>query len=194
MTKILTPSFSDLTGFLLIASPQLVESFFAQSVVYISAYSKRDGASGVIINRRLSQMKLEDLFDKNEVKKFSALPQLFLGLGGPVEMKRAFILHTPLPDEDEVEKIPGPARLTASLDMLHDFAAGTGPDHAFIVIGHAGWAPGQLEEELLRNHYWLLAPATKKLVFETEASMVWEKALASLGMSPAFLSNERGES
>lgn len=193
MTRILTPTFSDLTGFLLIACPRLVESFFAQSVVYISDYSKRDGASGVIINKRIPRLKPEDVFRDHKFKTPSALSSFFLGIGGPVDMKRAFILHTPAPGEGATQEVSGPARLSADLEMIHDLAEGRGPEHAFIVLGHAGWGPGQLEAEILRDHYWLLAPATTELVFETDISSIWEKALASLGMSPAFLSDERGE-
>lgn len=194
MVKILTPSFSDLTGFLLIASPRLAESFFAQSVIYIFNYSKKGGASGVIINKRLANFTSKDVFKNHNTRYLKALPRLFLGVGGPVEMKRIFVVHTPFPDEETSSKKIGPARLSSDSDMLYDLTNGRGPEHAFIVLGYAGWAQGQLETEILRNHYWLLAPATKKLIFETESNQMWEKSLASLGMTPAFLSGEKGES
>lgn len=37
-----------------------------------------------------------------------------------------------------------------------------------MALGHAAWAPGQLEEEILRDSSWFIAPATDEIVFGTD--------------------------
>ena len=39
--------------------------------------------------------------------------------------------------------------------------------------GYAGWAPGQLEQEILRGG-WHVVPATEELVFSEAPESVWE--------------------
>jgi len=61
MKKTLAGQNDNLTGMLLVAAPQLAETVFAQSVIYLCAHSPEDGAMGLIINRRLAQPGLDDL-------------------------------------------------------------------------------------------------------------------------------------
>ncbi|QHI95003.1 hypothetical protein GT348_00520 [Aristophania vespae] len=193
MTKVSLPSFSDLTGKILIACPQLAETIFGQSVVYLCDYSKEEGTLGVIINKRFPNLVIEDLFKQFGITLQEQSPALFLGQGGPVDPSHGFILHSLDWSGEMGGYKSGPACLTANLDILRDLVANRGPRHSMMVLGHAAWAPGQLEEEIFHNNYWFLAQATEELIFKTDPNLMWEKALASLGISPSSLSLQSGE-
>ena len=112
--------------------------------------------------------------------------------GGPVETGRGFVLHS---DEYrsamQTMEIEGGFALTATLDVLEDIASGEGPRSALLMLGYAGWGPGQLEAEIAQNG-WLTADATTELVFDLPDAQKWEAALRSLGIDPLVLSASAG--
>ena len=55
-----------------------------------------------------------------------------------------------------------------------------------LLLGYAGWGPGQLVEEILRND-WLVAPVDLDLVFGDETESTWELGLRSVGVDPETL-------
>lgn len=183
----------DLTGCLLVASPLLAETNFAQSLIYICRYSTIEGALGVVINRPLFYPTREDVFKQLKIPMIdhTLLP---LGVGGPVEAGRGFILHSSEWRGFEAISEGGLASLNASIDILNEIARGQGPKFSMLVLGHAGWAPGQLEKEIYQDNSWYIAEATQELVFGGEPSKKWERALENIGIKPAFLSLNYGES
>jgi putative transcriptional regulator len=70
-------------------------------------------------------------------------------------------------------------------------AEGRGPRRALVALGYAGWAPGQLEQELQHNG-WLTVEADEELIFSAEDGLKWERALAKLGIHPSLLSATGG--
>jgi len=50
--------------------------------------------------------------------------------------------------------------------VLEAVAAGSEPAQRLVLLGHAGWAPGQLESEVA-NNAWLTCAADSKVLFET---------------------------
>ena len=79
-------------------------------------------------------------------------PVLF---GGPVETSRGLVLHSADYKRDETLMIDGGMALTASLEILKDMASGSGPQQAWLALGHSGWSPGQLDREL-QDNAWLV--------------------------------------
>ena len=65
------------------------------------------------------------------------------------------------------------------------------PEHFIFALGYAGWAAGQLEDELARND-WLVVPTDAELIFNTPAGERWEKAIRSLGIDPHLLTQSSG--
>ena len=55
-----------------------------------------------------------------------------------------------------------------------------------LVIGYAGWGPGQLEEEIAQGS-WIVASASAAMVFDWPADLIWRRALESVGVDPAML-------
>jgi putative transcriptional regulator len=182
----------DLTGKLLIAMPDMGDPRFHGSVVFLCAHSG-EGAMGLIVNKPMPDVGLGDLLDQLEIARGPATPDLSICYGGPVELRRGFVLHSAEYHGDREERLEVDERfaMTATLDVLEDIARGTGPAKALLALGYAGWGPGQLEGEI-RENGWLTAEAAPEIVFAPRMAGKWEAALASLGISPLTLSSEAG--
>jgi putative transcriptional regulator len=75
--------------------------------------------------------------------------------------------------------IDGDMALTASLEILKDMAGGSGPKHAWLALGHSGWAPGQLDREM-QDNAWLVVDGDANLVFDSDFAAKWQRALDRL--------------
>ena len=81
--------------------------------------------------------------------------------------------------------------LTATLDILKAIARGEGPQSAILALGYAGWAPGQLENEIQHNG-WLHCSADAELIFGQDTGGKYDKALKKIGIDLGMLSSEAG--
>jgi putative transcriptional regulator len=81
--------------------------------------------------------------------------------------------------------------LTATVDILRAIANGGGPKHAILALGYAGWAPGQLEDEIQGNG-WLHCAADEDLIFGGDVEEKYLRALQKIGIAPGMLSAEAG--
>src|SRR5437868_1089073 len=88
-------------------------------------------------------------------------------LGGPVKQFQGFVLHSSDYQSEETLKVSSALSLTATVDVLRAIASGQGPKRRLLALGYAGWSPGQLEDEILRNG-WLTCDADLDLVFSSE--------------------------
>jgi putative transcriptional regulator len=70
-------------------------------------------------------------------------------------------------------------------------ANGQGPRQQLVALGYAGWAPGQLEDEILRNG-WLTVKARTDLIFDLPPEARYDAAMSMLGVNAANLSEEAG--
>ncbi|MGZ2256719.1 YqgE/AlgH family protein [Roseobacter sp. A03A-229] len=181
----------DLTGALLIAMPSMGDPRFERAVILMCAYSDK-GAMGLIINKPSSDVRMSDVLDQLEIAPSDRAARMPVHFGGPVETGRGFVLHS---DDYESSlhtlRVKGGFGMTATLDILEEIARDQGPDRALMMLGYAGWGPGQLEGEIARNG-WLTADASRALVFETDAEDKWSEALVSLGIDPLGLSSAAG--
>ncbi|MCQ8241196.1 YqgE/AlgH family protein [Rhizosaccharibacter radicis] len=181
-----------LTGQLLIATPALGDAPpFARSVIFLCAHSTEDGAMGLIVNQGLSEPGFDDLMSQLEIAPSPPRRRITLCSGGPVEGSRGFVLHSDDWTSDGSLAVQDGIALTASLDVLRVIADGSGPKDAFLALGHASWAPGQLEDEIRRNA-WLPAPSSEAILFGNNHGAKWHRALASLGIDPSRLVGSQG--
>jgi putative transcriptional regulator len=180
----------NLTHHFLIAMPSMVDPNFARSLTYICEHNEQ-GALGVVVNRPI-EMTLRKLFDQVEIplhdEKLAQVPVYF---GGPVQVDRGFVLHQPAGSWQSTLSVTEQVGLTTSKDILEAVAAGSGPDRIQVSLGYAGWAPGQIEEELAQNA-WLTVPADIRVVFNLPAERRLEAAMNLLGIDLARLSDSAG--
>lgn len=181
----------DLTGSLLVAMPSMGDARFERAVILLCAYSDK-GAMGLIINKPSSDVGMSDVLDQLDIDPSPRAAAMPVHFGGPVETGRGFVLHS---DDYESSlhtlRVAGGFGMTATLDILEEIARDNGPENALMMLGYAGWGPGQLEAEISRNG-WLTADASPALIFETPAAEKWSKTLESLGIDPLGLSSAAG--
>ena len=171
---------------------------FTRSVVYLCAH-RDDGAMGIVVNQRAEDVRFSKLLvqlDIVEEAEAIRLPpsakDIRVVRGGPVDPGRGFVLHSSdFASDDSTLQIDDEVCLTATLDILRAIAKGEGPRKAVLALGCAGWAPGQLESEILANA-WLVGPADPALVFGEDFGGKYDHALSLLGARAAHLSAEAG--
>jgi putative transcriptional regulator len=167
----------NLSNTFLIAVPGLRDPSFARAVVLICDHSK-DGAFGLVINRLLlsSFIPLSSSFDIKECN--IDIPVYY---GGPVKPEQGYILYESRHDYYPSIRIHDNLILTTAKEILADIAAGKGPEKYLFILGFAGWAPGQLERELMEDS-WLIAPADSRIIFDTPVNERWMAAAALIGV------------
>jgi putative transcriptional regulator len=189
-----------LDGKLLLAMPSMSDPRFHRAVIYMCAHSA-DGAMGIVINHPAPSITFANLLeqlgiisDDDDESAAIRLPvkEMTIHTGGPVEMGRGFVLHTTdYYSADSTLTIDDTVSLTATVDILRAIAAGEGPTRSLLALGYAGWAPGQLEREIQTNG-WLVCPADRDLVFDSEIGKRYDLAMAKLGIHPSFLVSDAG--
>ncbi len=185
-----------LDGHFLIAMPNMADSNFARSVVYICAHSQ-DGAMGFVINRP-QQLGFSDvlghlqLVDEAAAIRLPGTTREFpIHSGGPVESGRGFVLHSDDYMSESSIPVSDDICLTATLDIVKAISRGNGPRRGLMMLGYAGWSAGQIENEIGANG-WLSCPAQEDLIFDPDLDSKYERALALMGISPVALSAEAG--
>ena len=156
--------------------PQLLDPNFSRTVVLLCKHSE-EGAFGLVVNRPL-------------LDRPSATWTVWVG--GPVEPERSWILVGG--DEARDDSFQGCAiadglSLSTSPDLLRRLLEPEPPSNARLIVGYAGWGPGQLEAELNASA-WLISDVDRELIFNTPSDRMWETAIRRLGADPATLQNE----
>ena len=180
-----------LTGQLLIAMPQMMDPRFARSVVYVCAHSEDEGAMGLVVNKLLASLTMDELFTHLNLDPTTLAAARPVHFGGPVEPGRGFVLHTADYNEDATLVVGDGIAVTGTLDILRAIGRGEGPRRSLLALGYAGWAPGQLDAEMQANG-WLSVPADSDLVFDDDFDAKWQRALGKLGIDLTLLSTEAG--
>lgn len=183
-------SLVNLTQHFLIAMPAMVDPHFAKTLTFVCEHNDQ-GALGLVINRPI-EMNLHALLEQVSITADSeALKSVAIHFGGPVQVDRGFVLHTPVGDWQSTLAIGAEIGLTTSKDILEAVARGEGPDNLLVTLGYAGWAPGQLEHELAQNA-WLTVPARPDVIFDLPSDERLPAAMRLLGVDYATLSDVAG--
>ncbi|HVO23633.1 MAG TPA: YqgE/AlgH family protein [Candidatus Margulisiibacteriota bacterium] len=155
-------------GMLLVASRDLSDPNFSQTVVLLIAYGP-NGTMGVIVNR------------PSEVKLATALPRIkalhgrsdLVYLGGPVLANRVLLLIRAAKAPEDSLAVFDDVYASSSMDVLKHQIEQRGSKEGFrAYAGHAGWAPGQLEAEIARGD-WYVTPADAASVLSPKARDLW---------------------
>ena len=182
---------NSLAGQLLVAVPQMSDPRFVRSVIYLCAHGGDTGAMGLVINKLLGSLTMDELFAQLEIEPAGAVGGHPVHFGGPVDAGRGFVLHTADYREEATLHVDGDIAVTATLEVLRAIGKGQGPRQSLFALGYAGWAPGQLDAEMQANG-WLSVPADPDLLFDSDFDAKWQRALTKLGIDLTMLSTDAG--
>jgi putative transcriptional regulator len=170
-----SPGRHSLAGRLLVATDTLRDPRFARSVIYIVRHGPR-GAFGLVVNVPLAEVALERALRPFGLEVPPGSGDVRVHYGGPVDERRGFVLHTPDWSDASTIVVDGGFAVTADPKVLQAMARGEGPRRALFLLGHAGWAPGQLDAEL-DTGAWGIALADERLVFDEDPAQKWIEAM-----------------
>jgi putative transcriptional regulator len=174
----------------LVAAPALRDPNFAGSLVLMAGH-RREGAMGFVVNRP-AMVSASDLLENVDARlaelarrpRGASVPVL---VGGPVAGDQLWILHrrSPgLPDDGEGVQVGRELSLGSSLPLLEALLRAEDPGPFLLLVGYAGWAPMQLENEIAHGA-WVPMEFAEDLAFTVPIASRWEEAVRRLGLDPA---------
>lgn len=167
----------------LLSMPQLDDPNFRRTVVLLCQHS-RDGAWGLVLNRPTGTPAAEAVRLDPPVETDSALE---LWVGGPVEPERGCILLGDDPKDEEAVQVCDGLFISGSAALLRRLLESRQAlPRTRLLMGYAGWGPGQLDDEL-RASAWLIGDVETDLIFDVGADQMWETAIRRLGADPGAL-------
>ena len=179
-----------LTGQLLVATPQIQFSCFHRSVIYLATHNA-EGAMGFIINQPMQHISLHGVLEHFKMPIEEGMVDQPVHFGGPIDTARGYVLHSGEYRSEGTTSLNSAVSVTSSLDILRDTTLGKGPVQKLLVLGHAGWGAGQLEQELQANS-WITVPATEDLLFGDHPTDKWLLSNKLLGVDPYRISDVVG--
>jgi len=170
--------------------PQMLDSRFEQSLIYILEHDF-EGAWGVVINQA-TNMTLQEIFTQLDIASSNdAIADQIILNGGPVDTQHGLVLHRPEISFESTRHFDGGVSLSSSRDVLEALASGGEPEEHLVLLGHAGWGPGQLEEEITDNA-WLTCEADTHIIFNTPVAQMRTEAAGLLGVDLALMVGQPG--
>ena len=156
-------------GKLLVATEVVQGQAFAESVILLLNYDAT-GAVGLIVNRPTEALPAQALPDLAGLDRYEGT----LYWGGPVE---PFTLRALLRSDAPLDNAV-PIFDTVHLVPLDENLLGDASSNANLrfFVGYAGWAPGQLEQEMAFGS-WHIVAATEALVFADDPGGIWRRLL-----------------
>lgn len=159
--------------------------FFNHTLVLLIDHSE-EGSFGFVLNKT-TDLSMSDVLREAGVRSDAQVEAPVL-LGGPVSPESGWILYDadgqPEPRSGKTIFVDEKLACSASLDLLQQLAQGQGPGRCAMILGYAGWSPGQLEAEMQQGS-WIPVDLEHRLVFETPVEQRWTAALSTLGIDPA---------
>jgi putative transcriptional regulator len=188
MTLDPTPQAS-LAGRLLLAMPDMPDPRFERSVILLCVHDE-GGALGIALHEPMVGVGLHRLLDSFDIAPEGVDDGTVL-VGGPVEPRRGFVLHSRDWVVAESHVVADDVALTGSMDVLNAIAEQRGPQAWVVALGYAGWEAGQLERELA-SPGWYLGNADPRRLFSMKPEERWAGAFALEGIDPAMLAINSG--
>jgi putative transcriptional regulator len=165
-----------LTAQLLVANEAIRDPRFQRTVIYI-VHHDASGAMGVVVNRPVGDAELAGLLASIGRGGAGISGTIRIHYGGPVEPTNGLVLHTTDWTGGQSHVVREGVAVTRDPTVLEAVGHKTGPRRLLFALGYAGWAPGQLEEEIARGD-WITVPADEALIFDDDASSKWDRAMA----------------
>lgn len=170
--------------------PQMEDPNFSHTLTYLIEHGEH-GALGFIINRHIG-IDLGEVFQQMSL---TPLPGVDIDVpvfeGGPVDQEHGLILHPSGKKWESSKDFGHGVCLSSSRDVLEAMAEGRGPAKNMVLLGHSGWAPGQLEAELAANA-WLTSPADLSIIFDLHSDQRLNAAADLIGVKLSSIVADTG--
>ena len=156
-------------GVFLVAKPDLLDPNFRETVVLITQPEVGGGPLGVIVNRPIAVHLSQVL------PQIGSVPERFEQIygGGPVMPNGLIFLVRTQQRIEHAWQVLGDVYMSGDLDVLRKVLSGQLKAEALrAYAGYAGWAPGQLQNEIRRGG-WYVVNADAETIFAADASRVW---------------------
>ena len=169
--------YSSVKDHFLIATEKMKDNRFSNTVI-VMFESDKNGAWGLVINKRLGTMPIALLMDPslNSSEEREKLFKINIPVfwGGPVDVQEIFVLHS-TEYQSKTTKKYGNISISQDYNVLFDIAENKGPKKSLVILGYAGWGSGQLEGEMERDH-WILSDIDLNITFDKDSNTKWNKA------------------
>jgi putative transcriptional regulator len=170
-------------GVLLVASPSLDDPNFRQAVVLVLEHGP-EGTVGLILNRS-TKILLSDVLPELTVLKGTTY-RVFSG--GPVEASRLLVLFRLMEPSADARSVFDGVYVGGTPRVLERIITQAKPTETFRAFaGSAGWAPRQLEAEVLLGA-WGILPADSFSIFDQDPNTLWLDCVSRL-QAPRVISN-----
>jgi putative transcriptional regulator len=163
-----------LAGLLLVAAPQVEDELFGRTVCLVLEH-KPEQSIAVVLNRPFA-LDVRPLWEQlTQGLTKTAEPPHHLNFGGP--------LSGPVVAIHDRESLAEGGNgngiyLAAQVETLKKLAL-VPPTHYRLLVGHAAWKSGQLEQEIIEG-IWYPIPASPDLVFVDDYDM-WQESMRKVG-------------
>ena len=181
-------------GKLLISSPEIAVGIFDKSIILICEHDA-NGTIGFVVNKPVLNVNLGTIWaNLGYNEKNLKLANEDVCIGGPLASNAMFVIHSPdyFIDQKTI-KVGKEISVTGTKEITDDIQQGKGPSKALFLLGYSGWAPGQLEDEIMRDS-WLLSEKFENLIFSVDYKSKWTDALLLIGIDPSKLTSYAGSS
>jgi putative AlgH/UPF0301 family transcriptional regulator len=159
-------------GKLLVASRDLLDPNFAQSVVLLVRYDD-DSVVGLIVNRR-TQIPLARVFPELKEAKGQSDP---IYRGGPVERTAALALLRARTKPEDAEHVFANVSMISSRALLDKtIAERMDPSMFHVYLGYSGWTKRQLQGEVELGA-WHIFPGTAAAIFDPDPETLWTRLI-----------------
>jgi len=169
--------YSSVKNNFLIATEKMNDNRFEKTVIAMLE-NDEDGAWGLVINKPMGSIPLAMLIDPSlstsEEREKLYEKNILIFWGGPVEVKKIFVLHSSEYQSESTKNYSG-ISISQDYNILFDIAEDRGPEKSLVILGYSGWSSGQLEGEMERDH-WILSDLDSDIIFEKESMKKWPKA------------------
>ena len=165
----------------MLSHPSLQDPNFSKSIVFLSNHSEEDGTLGVILNRPLGKK----LYQLDEQFNHFSFGQAQVYKGGPVEADKLIIAAWDWKGDTDSFRLYFGIDITKAESLLEE----NKNIHIACFLGHSGWSPGQLENEL-KGESWLVSNLSLDLFQQMNSKAeCWKSAVSVVSDEMHLLAN-----
>lgn len=176
-------SLDNLQGRILLISPKADDIVHADAVALVYRHSKNEGASALLLSRP-TVISFQGLLKKDldAYQKSPLDPEVYIG--GVLSPELGTVVHTgesmfddSVPIDDTLYYSHSPQAVSVLLVAQEKF------EHASFYLGHMVWKPGQLEQEIVDDQ-WFLTSAKPIDVLKSNPYERYDELWAKMGVKP----------